>query len=92
MPEGGKYISSRISVYDSNSNLNDLDGLEFESGNVIITVEGDNYTLEFNCIGKNGDLISGYYKGTLHFYDLSGEDPTEEDSIVTFQYEEALND
>ena len=70
MPEGGKYIDART-VYDSNSNLNELIGLKFDSGNVTITRDGDNYIFEFDCTGENGDVIKGYYIGPLHYYDFS---------------------
>ncbi len=71
MPEGGKYISSRISAYDSNTNLNDLTGLKFDSGTITITRDGDTYIFEIDCTGENGDIIKGYYEGPLHYYDFS---------------------
>lgn len=71
MPDGAKYISSDGSAYDEDTNLNDFTGLYFDSGNVNITCEDDTSTFNFDCLGENGDVIQGYYKGTLHYYDYS---------------------
>jgi len=71
LPDGKFYISSRISVYDANVNIYDLTGLKFHSGNLIITRDEDLFRLEFECMGENGDIISGFYSGTFHFYDFS---------------------
>ncbi len=71
LPEGTFYISSRISAYDRNANLNDMEGLEFASGSATISTDGDLYIIEFNGTGLNGDVVSGYYKGSLHYYDFS---------------------
>ena len=89
LPDGAKYVSSENSLYHRHINLYELFdfGLEFQSGSVSVTRDGNIYTIEFECTAKNGDVITGYYSGTLHYYDYSGNGPT-----VTFQYEEALND
>ena len=71
MPDGGKYLSSSESEYSSNFDINDF---EFQSGNVTTLKEGEIYIFHLDCIGKNGDLIKGYYKGSLRFYDYAETD------------------
>jgi len=73
MPDGEFYISSRISVYDTNVNLQELIGLKFRSGNIAINREDDQYRIELDCVGENGDIITGFYMGSLHYYDFSNE-------------------
>lgn len=85
IPEGN-YIDSKSSVYDSNADLNDMIGLNFKSGNVSITKEDGIYTIELYCIGENGDVIQGYYRDSLHYFDFSEEKP-----VTAFPYEEAID-
>jgi len=73
LPDGKFYISSSLSEYDNNANLQEFRGMEFQSGKVIITKDGDFFTIEFDCIGKNGDLIKGFYSGQIHYYDVLAE-------------------
>jgi uncharacterized protein (TIGR02145 family) len=89
LPDGAKYVSSENALYHHRINLYELfdSGLEFQSGSVNISRDGDTYTIEFECTGKNGDVITGFYSGTLHYFDYSGNG-----TMLSFQYEEALND
>lgn len=73
LPEGDFYISSQSSVYDIDANLHNFMGMEFQSGKVIITKDGDFFTIEFDCIGKNDDVITGFYSGQIHYYDVLAE-------------------
>lgn len=73
MPEGNFYISSRLSGYSSNADIQEYQGMEFKSGNVSITKEGEIYTIVLDGIGKNDQVIKAYYSGQLHYYDLSKE-------------------
>lgn len=73
LPDGKFYISSRLSLYDNDANLEELWGMEFQSGKVIITKDGDFFTVEFDCIGKNGDVITGFYSGQIHNYNILAE-------------------
>ncbi|MBN2698311.1 MAG: hypothetical protein JXR52_05750 [Bacteroidales bacterium] len=76
LPDGEKYISTRLSGYDSNVNLYEFDGWLFESGSASIAKEGDIYIIEFDGVGENGDVIEGVYKGTLHLFDFSEPEDT----------------
>lgn len=71
---GTYYISSRISAYGSNIDLNSEDDsawLLFDSGTVTIQVSGSRYTLTFDCTGVNNDKITGYFEGSLRYFDWS---------------------
>lgn len=81
LPEGKFYISSRSSVYDDDVNLHNFAGLKFQSGKVIITKDEDFFTVEFDCIGKNDDVITGFYSGQIHYYNVADE-PFETDSFT----------
>jgi uncharacterized protein (TIGR02145 family) len=74
LPDGKFYISSRISCYDSNINIQsdyyDTAPL-FESGNVTIKIDGEKYIISFDCIGTNKDTIKGHFEGNLIYLDLS---------------------
>lgn len=75
MPDGGSYVCSRLSSYSSNADMHEYLGLEFKSGSVSITKDGEVYTIIMDCVGKNDDVIKGYYKGRIHYYDFSQELP-----------------
>jgi uncharacterized protein (TIGR02145 family) len=83
----GDYIDVTGSVYDSHANLYELTGQPFESGYTLVKQEGDIFTITFYCTGENGDVVQGVYRGTLHQYDFSDEEPED-----TFRVEEALDE
>ena len=74
LPEGKFYISSRLSLYGGNLDIatNYYDTAQFfESGNVVIHINEGKYTISFDCIGVNKDIIKGYFEGTLEYLDYS---------------------
>lgn len=48
-------------------------GTEFEinGGKLTVVQSGDTYELNFSCTTDTGKTITGYYKGSLKYYDLS---------------------
>ncbi len=90
IPEGGTYVSSSWSACDNNTNLNDLEGFRFLSGEATIAIEGDVYTFECNAVGENDEVISAYYRGTLHYYDFNEEEPPPPPA-VDYDYDSALS-
>lgn len=51
----------------------DLDDAEIdqdiEDGTVTINKSGDTYEITINCTDEDGKSVTGYYKGTLKYYD-----------------------
>lgn len=49
------------------------DGTEFEisAGKLTIVQNGDTYELNFDCTAENGKQVTGYFKGSLKYYDMS---------------------
>jgi len=45
--------------------------LDMNGGKVSIIKNGSEYELTFNCTGVDGKSVTGYYKGSLHYYDNS---------------------
>lgn len=45
--------------------------LDINGGKVSIIKNGSEYELTFNCTGVDGKSVTGYYKGSLHYYDTS---------------------
>ena len=74
LPDGTYFISAG-SVYNDNTNINDLydNANFFQSGNINITKDGEVLSISFSCTGENGDEITGYYSGTPRYYDYSFE-------------------
>ncbi len=74
MPDGKSYISSRLSGYGGNVDLNAKYNpfILFSSGVVTITGSENNYfKIKFDCIGENGDKIIGLLEGQFHYLDVS---------------------
>jgi hypothetical protein len=74
MPDGKFYISSRLSGYGNNVDLNaEYDPfILFNSGIVTIYGSENNYfKIKFECIGENGDKIIGLFEGQFHYVDVS---------------------
>lgn len=73
LPDGKYYISSRLSYYGKEIDFNDYysEPPAFESGNATIVISGDKYSITFDCKGKNGDVIRGYFEGNLKYLDWS---------------------
>ncbi len=90
IPAGGTYVSSSLSAFDSNTNLYDLEGFKFLAGEAAISIEEGVYTIDCNAIGENGEVISAYYRGTLHYFDLDEEEPPPPPP-VDFDYDSALS-
>jgi len=38
-------------------------------GVVNVSKDGNEYTIEIDCVNKEGQEITGYYKGTLDYFD-----------------------
>ncbi|MCG8699993.1 MAG: hypothetical protein MI922_18200 [Bacteroidales bacterium] len=69
-----------IGTFDySEFNLNyseDIDDNEIEitSGKVTISKDGDMYSISIDCIDENNNAVTGFYKGTLKYYDYTVEE------------------
>jgi|GEM_PF-1248955 len=85
---GTFYISSRISSYGSNIDLNAEDSgwLLFDSGTVTIQVSGSRYTLTFDCTGANNDKITGYFEGNLRYFDWSAYNGKKSEEVKSDVY------
>jgi hypothetical protein len=73
LPAGKSYIASNLSLYGNKVDTQSDEEPEttFKSGTVTLQKDGDNYTITFDCIGKNNDIIKGIYQGTLKSLDYS---------------------
>lgn len=49
------------------------DGTEFDitAGKLTIVQNGDTYELNFDCTADNGKHVTGYFKGSLKYYDMT---------------------
>jgi hypothetical protein len=59
--------------YDSEQEESEQE-LEIKSGTIEVKKDGETYEITIKCTGENGEIISGYYKGTLMFIDQEEED------------------
>ena len=76
LPDGAKYMSLSYSSYYINMDVNTSDyGNQFSSGTITISKSGSEFTFLIDCIGKNDEVITGHFKGTLHYLNLT-EAPT----------------
>lgn len=68
LPDGKYYIEIDESYYNGNANLNDdFLTFNFQSGNAVISRHEDSFTIDFNCVGENGDVISGSFRGYIYY-------------------------
>ena len=54
--------------YDTETG-NSGDEDDIVSGKVSVSKDGSEYNITINCTSKNGKKITGFYKGTLRFFD-----------------------
>jgi len=56
-----------------NYNAQTEEGIEFDidGGKLTVVQNGDTYELKFDCTTEDGDQITGFYKGSLKYYDVS---------------------
>jgi hypothetical protein len=68
--DGGYVIN-----YDS-ENEGDVDDDEFEftDGTISVSKSGNEYTITIDCTSENGKRITGFYKGTLRYFDWTVDD------------------
>ena len=45
-----------------------------KSGTVEVKKDGETYEITIKCTGENGEIISGYYKGTLMYVDQENDE------------------
>ncbi len=62
----GAYVINYDSEVDESG-----DQAEFASGTVIISKSGSEYSVTIDCTGFNGKKVTGFYKGTLRYFDSS---------------------
>ena len=67
---GGDFTFISSDVYlDYDFNLDDGTAIDITSGTLEITRAGDNYDLQWNVEGSNGEVITGSYSGTLRLFE-----------------------
>ena len=67
----GEYFISSHSYYNGDADLSlEWDEFEIQSGTVIINMEENHLTIDFDCIGKNNDIITGFYSGILRSFPI----------------------
>ena len=52
---------------------------DIEGGTVTINKSGDTYEITINCTDEDGKSVTGYYKGTLKYYDYDKKKSTRAD-------------
>jgi hypothetical protein len=52
---------------------------DIEGGTVTVTKTGDTYEITINCTDEDGKSVTGYYKGTLKYYDYDKKKSTKAD-------------
>ncbi len=58
--------------YDSEQEENsDEEDFDFAGGTVSVSKSGNEYTITIDCTSENGKRITGFYKGTLRYFDWS---------------------
>jgi hypothetical protein len=72
------YSPFDISVADYTLDLNvdensDGNWIDINSGTVIVERSGNNYTISWDTIDENGNVVAGSYSGTLLYCDYSDE-------------------
>jgi hypothetical protein len=60
-------------IIDWNDTVDDDDWTEIASGEVTVTKNSNEYEITINCIDKNGLKITGFFKGTLLYFDYIEE-------------------
>jgi hypothetical protein len=63
--EGGYVINFDSETGDDEGEVNIL------SGKLSVSKSGNEYSITINCTDKNGIKITGFYKGTLHYFDFT---------------------
>jgi hypothetical protein len=49
---------------------------DIEGGTVTVSKSGDVYEITINCTDEDGKTVTGYYKGTLKYYDYDQKKTT----------------
>lgn len=44
---------------------------DIENGKVTVSVKGSEYSITINCTDKKGKKVTGFYKGTLRYFDMT---------------------
>ena len=53
-----------------------LEESRFSSGTIKVDRNDEQYTIEFDLTAENGKKVTGYFKGSLEFYDFSTSSPS----------------
>ena len=75
----GEYSLFSISYADYALGINfdeddsEWDWVTIESGSVNVERSGDNYTISWDTIDENGNVVAGSYSGTLSYCDVTGD-------------------
>lgn len=64
----GTFDAGDFSInWDENNPNNDW--IELSSGKLTVNRSGSTYEISINCTDQNGEIVTGYYKGALKYYD-----------------------
>ena len=77
--EAGTFDYGWVSInYDAALDDAEIDQ-DIEGGTVTINKSGDIYEITFNCTDEDGKSVTGYFKGTLKYYDYDMKKSTKAD-------------
>lgn len=51
----------------------DNNWIDISSGKVTISKAGDTYSITIDCTSEKGDIIKGFFQGTLQYFDYTGQ-------------------
>lgn len=76
-PDSTRLIFSEVSYYSTSFDFfdEDTETKDLQTGTVVVEKNTNSYTIKFDCIGENGDAITGSFSGQLHYY-VFGEELT----------------
>jgi hypothetical protein len=66
----GTIDASNYSINFDTENIDSAVSKEIVSGKVSVTKIGEEYSITINCTDEDGEKITGFYKGTLRFFDI----------------------
>lgn len=66
----GTFDYSNFSINYSVNN-DDAELTEITSGKVTISKSGSEYSITINCISENGESVTGFFKGSLQYFDYT---------------------
>ena len=70
--DSGRYAVNADAEFNPEIDTGDtVEHSQFLNGRVSVTRNGDEYQFSIDCLAENGKRITGYYSGSLQYFDMS---------------------